>query len=178
VAILTLVVCGLVASACETDMSSSPTPYATASSSEARPSLANAGIVLSELPEAQAWRAIKKTFGSSVLVLRPTAVPNRFDGDLLMIEYAYLNGTEPRYRVGYRAADGLINIAAGAVNWGPPTSTETIALRGLDAHYSTSSSWPERGIEWTEGGVLYTIQARGISRAELLEIANGLVAVE
>ena len=175
---LTLVLCAVQPSGCESWTTASASvqtapPFPTA---QPRPSSSDE-IVLVQLPEAQAWRSVKSSLGLNVLVLRPTTVPSRFTGEPVMIEYAYHAGTEPRYRVGYRAANGLINIAAGAVNSAAPTSAEDITLRGRTARFSTTAGWPELQITWDEGGVEYSIQARGISRAELLRIAEDLVAV-
>jgi hypothetical protein len=178
---LAVVLCAAQPSECDPGMYSAPMPgqqtttYPTAE--PARPSSPNPEIILFELPEAEAWPAVKSTVGLGVLVLQPTVVPGRFTGVPVMIEYAYIAGSDVRYRVGYRAVDGLINVAAGAVNSAAPTSTETITLRGLSAQYSSTSSWPELQITWTEGNVVYSIQARGISKAELIQIATGLVAV-
>lgn len=191
VAILTVVLCAAQPSTCESGMYSPPPiaqPYSTtlrdASSSP------NADVVLIELPEAEAWRRVKSTLGSRVLVLQPTTLPPRFDRSSVMLEYAYIAGDEIRYRVGYRADGALVNFAAGAVSSAAPTSTATVELRGVVARYTTMPSWPERQIEWSEGSgwsgdqastagstVLYSIQARGVSEAELLLIASGLLAV-
>jgi hypothetical protein len=176
---LAVVLCAAQPTGCESLMESGSIQpareYPTAE--PARPSSPDAEIVLVELPEGQAWRAVKSTLGSGVLVLQPTAVPTRFTGGPVMIEYAYLAGTEVRYRLGYRAEGGLINIAAGAVNSAPPISQEAVKLRGAIAQYSTTSSWPERQITWTEDGVVYSIQARGISKEELIQVADGLIPV-
>jgi hypothetical protein len=141
------------------------------------------------LPEAEAWRRVKSTLGTRVLVLQPTALPERFERTVVMLEYAYLAGDEVRYRIGYRAEGALVNFAAGAVNSAAPTATRTWEVRGMSAQYSTTSSWPERQIEWVEGStwsgdesprssaVVYSIQARGVSEDELLTIVRGLVAV-
>jgi hypothetical protein len=124
-----------------------------------------------------------------VLVLQPTTLPQRFERSVVMMEYAYLAGDEVRYRIGYRAEGALVNFAAGAVNSAAPSATRTWEVRGVPAQYSMTSSWPERQIEWVEGstwsgdenprtsGVVYSVQARGVSEDELLQIVRGLVAV-
>jgi hypothetical protein len=149
----------------------------------------NAEVTLIELPEAEAWRRVKSTLGSRVLVLQPTTLPQRFERSVVMMEYAYLAGDEVRYRIGYRAEGALVNFAAGAVNSAAPSATRTWEVRGVAAQYSMTSSWPERQIEWVEGstwsgdenprtsGVVYSVQARGVSEDELLQIVRGLVAV-
>src|SRR6266511_5223885 len=178
VAILTLVLCAAQPSACESGMYSVPPigqPYSTTLRDvPATPSL-NAEVTLIELPEAEAWRRVKSTLGTRVLVLQPTMLPERFERGVVMLEYAYLAGDEVRYRVGYRAEGALVNFAAGAVNSAAPTATRTWEVRGLAAQYSTTSSWPERQIEWLEGStwsgdenprtsaVVYSVQSRGVS---------------
>jgi hypothetical protein len=179
VILVAVILCAVQPNECDPGAYSAPASARTTlpTAEPARPSSSRAEIVLFELPEAEAWRAVKSTLGSRVLVLSPTVVPARFTEGPVMIEYAYFAGDEVRYRVGYRAVDGLINVAAGAVNWGPPSSMEKITVRGVSADYRTSASWPEQGIEWLEGGIWYSLQARGISKAELLQVADGLVAV-
>ena len=146
-------------------------------------------FTLIELPEAEAWRRVKSAVGSRVVVLRPTRLPDRFDRSIVMLEYAYFAGEEVRYRIGYRADGGLINFAAGAVNSAPPTSTATIDVRGVPAVYSTTASWPDRQVVWTETAsrsgdgpdadrsVGFSVQARGVTEGEILLIVRGLVEV-
>jgi hypothetical protein len=193
VAILTVVLCAAQPSACESGMCSAPPiaqPYSTTLRDvPATPPSLNAEVTLIELPEAEAWRRVKSTLGTHVLVLQPTALPQRFERSVVMLEYAYLAGDEVRYRIGYRAEGALVNFAAGAVNSAAPTATRTWEVRAVSAQYSTTSSWPERQIEWVEGStwsgdegrgtsaVVYSIQARGVSEDELLQIVRGLVAV-
>lgn len=192
-ALLSVLLCAAQPSACDQGVYSPPPiaqPYATTLRGEplTRPPIPES--VLIELPEAEAWRRVKSTLGSRVLVLRPTTLPDRFDRSTVMLEYAYFAGDETRYRIGYRAAGALVNFAAGAVNSGPPTSRATVDVRGAAAAYETSDSWPERQIQWIEGAnwsgadlsemgsaVRYSIQSRGITEAELMQIAHGLVAV-
>lgn len=190
--LLAVVLCAAQPSACESGMYDFPS---TTGRNSPQPrdervtvSSANAEVVLIELPEAEAWRRVKSTLGLRVLVLQPTTLPQRFERSVVMLEYAYFAGDDVRYRIGYRADGALVNFAAGAVNSAPPTSNATIDVRGVAAQYSTTSSWPERQIEWVEtstwsgadvgaGAVLYSIQARGVSEAEIRLIARGLVPV-
>lgn len=146
-------------------------------------------VALIELPEAEAWRRVKSTLGSRVVVLQPTTLPERFDRTFVMLEYAYVAGDEVRYRIGYRANGALVNLAAGSVNSAAATSTSTLEVRGRPGRYSTTSGWPERQIEWDESAtwsgdeidaataVRFSIQARGITEAELILIIRGLTAV-
>jgi hypothetical protein len=148
------------------------------------------GVTLIELPEAEAWRRVKSTLGTRVQVLQPTAMPQRFERSTVLLEYAFVAGDEIRYRIGYRAEGALVNFAAGAVNSAAPTSMANVVVRGVAAQSSTTSSWPERQIVWNEAptwsgdevsaprvGIQYSLQARGVTEAELLLIARGLVAV-
>ena len=194
VAILTVILCAAQPSACESGMYPAPSiaqPYST-TLRDVPPTLSspNPEVTVIELPEAEAWRRVKSTLGSRVLVLQPTALPQRFERSVVVLEYAYLAGDEVRYRIGYRAEGALVNFAAGAVNSAAPTATRTWEVRGIAAHYSTTSSWPERQIAWVEGSstwsgdenplasaVGYSIQARGVSEDELLAIVRGLAAV-
>lgn len=193
VAILTVILCAAQPSACESGMYSVPSiaqPYSTTLRDvPASLSSPNPEVTLIELPEAEAWRRVKSTLGSRVLVLQPTALPERFDRSVVVLEYAYVAGDQVRYRIGYRAEGALVNFAAGAVNSAGPTATRTWKVRGVAARYSTTSGWPERQIEWVEGStwsgdesprtseVLYSIQARGVSEDELLQIVRGLASV-
>ena len=193
VAILTVLMCAAQPSACESGMYSAPPiaqPYSTTLRDVPATSASlNAEVTLIELPEAEAWRRVKSTLGTRVLVLQPTTLPARFERSVVMLEYAYIAGDQVRYRIGYRAEGALVNFAAGAVNSAAPTATRTWEVRGVAAQYSTTSSWPERQIEWVEGStwsgdesartaaVGYSIQARGVSEDELLTIVRGLAAV-
>jgi hypothetical protein len=188
VAILAVVLCYAQPSACEsgTYVQSRPLVDTRATTPIQVP---DPEVTLIELPEAEAWRRVKSTLGSRVVVLQPTTLPERFERNTVMLEYAYLAGDEVRYRIGYRADGALVNFAAGAVNSAASTSTATIDVRGVPALYSTTSSWPERQVEWAEyatwsgddlsaaRSVRFSIQARGVTEAELLLIVRGLVAV-
>ena len=188
-AIITVVLCAAQPSACETRMYTQ-TPQLVDGPITAAIARPEPEARLIELPEAEAWRRVKSTLGTRVLVLQPTAMPPRFERSTVLLEYAFVAGDEVRYRVGYRADGALVNFAAGAVNSAAPTSTAPVDVRGIAAQYSTTSSWPERQIVWTEdptwsgddlgvarSAIQYSVQARGVSEAELLLIARGLVAV-
>jgi hypothetical protein len=188
-AILTVVLCAAQPSECDQRMyvQSPPLVDGPPTTAIARP---GAGVTLIELPEAEAWRRVKSTLGTRVPVLQPTAMPQRFERSTVLLEYAFVAGDEIRYRIGYRAEGALVNFAAGAVNSAAPISTATIDVRGVAAQYTTTSSWPERQIVWTEtptwsgddvkaagSGIQYSLQARGVTEAELVLIARGLVTV-
>jgi hypothetical protein len=185
--LLVVVLCAAQPSACATRMYVQSPTLADIPSTTSRP---GPEVTLIELPEAEAWRRVKSTLGTRVLVLQPTTLPQRFERSTVLLEYAFESGDEVRYRVGYRADGALVNFAAGAVNSAAPTSMSTVDVRGIAAKYSITSSWPERQIVWTEDptwsgddlGVArpitqYSVQSRGVSEAELLLIVRGLVAV-
>jgi hypothetical protein len=132
-------------------------------------------VALLNLPEGDAWSLVKMTVGENIGVLRPKWLPERFRTERVMIEYAYTNF--PRYRVGYATDDGLILVAAGAVNSASPDQSMAIDIRGVIATYSVTSSWPERQVGWVQSGVFYSIQARGVTESELLQVARGLTNV-
>ena len=187
VGILVVVLCAAQPSECETGRYGEAPPPSYVAAATSRPTQ---GVTLIELPEAEAWRRVKSTLGTRTQVLQPTTLPQRFERSTVLLEYAFAAGDEIRYRIGYRAEGALVNFAAGAVNSAAPTSTVAVNVRGIAAQYSTTSSWPERQIVWTEDPtwpgddlgaatsvIQYSVQARGVSEAELLLIARGLVAV-
>lgn len=139
------------------------------------PPLPEPTVALLNLPEGDAWSLVKTTVGENVVVLRPTWLPTRFRTEKVMIEYAYTN--YPRYRVGYAREDGLILVAAGAVNSAAPSQSLAIDIGGETATYSVTSSWPERQVGWVQSGVFYSIQARGVTEDELVQVARALAAV-
>jgi len=132
-------------------------------------------VALLNVTEVEAWRLVKTTVGENVVALRPTWLPMRFRSDKVMVEYAYTDF--PRYRVGYATDDGLILVAAGAVNSAAPDQSMAIDIGGVTATYSVTSSWPERQVGWAQSGVFYSIQARGVTESELLQVARGLAEV-
>ena len=136
------------------------------------PPMPEPAVVLLNLAEGDAWNLVKTTVGEDVVALRPTWLPTRFRSAKVMVEYAYPNF--PRYRVGYATDDGLILVAAGAVNSASPDQSMAIDIGGVTATYSVTSSWPERQVAWEQSGAFYSIQARGVSENELLQVARGL----
>lgn len=187
VAFLAVVLCAAQPSECDSGRYVPPPPRE--ETSTAPIAMPDPEVTLIELPEAEAWRRVKSTLGSRVVVLQPTALPERFDRNVVMLEYAYVAGDEVRYRIGYRADGALVNFAAGAVNSAASTPISIIDVRGVTARYSITAGWPERQVAWVEsaGGsgdepgaersVRFSVQARGVSEAELLLIVRGLVAV-
>jgi hypothetical protein len=129
-----------------------------------------------DLPEGEAWSVVKTTVGENVAVLRPPWLPARFRTERVTIEYAYTSFA--RYRVGYTTGDGLILFAAGAVNSSAPSESLAMEMGEVTVTYSETSGWPERQVTWIQNGVLYSIQARGVTRDELISIARALCAPE
>jgi len=158
-----------------TTLSDSGGAPAPATTSQGAPPMPEPAVALLNLPEGDGWSLVKTTVGESIGVLRPTWLPERFRTERVMIEYAYSNF--PRYRVGYATDDGLILVAAGAVNSAAPDQSMAIDIGGVIATYSVTSSWPERQVGWVRSGVFYSIQARGVTESELLQVARGLADV-
>jgi len=140
------------------------------------PPMPEPAIALLNLPEGDAWSLVKTTVGPNVVVLRPPWLPTGFRSEKVMVEYAYTSF--PRYRVGYASEDGLILVGAGAVNSAAPSETLAIEMGDLTVTYSATSSWPERQVTWIQNGVFYSIQARGVTKDELIQIARALCAPE
>ncbi len=132
-------------------------------------------VALLNLPQGDAWSLVKTTVGENVVVLRPTWLPARFRTEKVMIEYAYTNFA--RYRIGYPSEDGLILVAAGAVNSAAPSQSLAIDIGDVTMTYSVTSSWPERQVTWLQGGAFYSIQARGVTEDELFQVARALADV-
>ncbi|MGH2491401.1 MAG: hypothetical protein ACRDF9_07820 [Candidatus Limnocylindria bacterium] len=187
VALLAVALCAGQPSECDSGRYAPPPPPEDTSTTPI--AMPDAEVTLIELPEAEAWRRVKSALGSRVVVLQPRALPERFDRNVVMLEYAYVAGDEVRYRIGYRAGGALVNFAAGAVNSAASTPISIIDVRGVSARYSITAGWPERQVEWVESAgwsgddpgaersVRFSVQARGVSEAELLLIVRGLVAV-
>lgn len=151
------------------------TEAAPTTTSRSAPPMSEPTVALLNLPEGDAWSLVQTTVGENVVALRPTWLPTRFRTEKVMVEYAYTNF--PRYRVGYATDDGLILVAAGAVNSAPPSQSLAIDIRGVTMTYSVTSSWPERQVTWEQSGAFYSIQARGVTEDELLQVARGLADV-
>ena len=152
------------------------TEAAPAATSLSSPMLSLPAVALLTLPEGDAWNLVKTTVGENVVALRPTWLPVRFRTETVMIEYAYVNFA--RYRVGYARDDGLILVAAGAVNSAAPSESLDIKMGDVTVTYSETSSWPERQVTWIQNGVFYSVQARGVTKDELIQIARALCGPE
>jgi hypothetical protein len=138
--------------------------------------MATPAVALLNLPEGDGWHLVKATVGEDVVALRPPWLPTRFRSEKVMVEYAYTNF--PRYRVGYTADDGLILVAAGAVNSAAPSESLDIKMGDVTVTYSETSNWPERQVTWIQNGVFYSVQARGVTKDELIQIARALCGPE
>lgn len=136
------------------------------------PPMPEPAVALLSLPEGDAWSLVKTTVGEDIAALRPSWLPVRFRSEKVMVEYAYSNF--PRYRVGYTTDDGLIAVAAGAVNSAAPIDSLDIEMGDVTVTYSETSSWPERQVTWIQNGVSYSVQARGVTKDELIQIARAL----
>jgi hypothetical protein len=187
--VLTVVLCAAQPGECDSGTYMPATPRVNAPSAMPTAS-SDPEVTLIELPEAEAWRRVKSTLGTRILVLRPTELPERLDDSSVWLEYAYVAGDEVRYRIGYLSEGATLTFAAGSVNSAPPTSRRNVDVRGAVGEYSTSLNWPERQVQWVEektwsddeasaarSATRYSVQARGITEEELLAIVRGLVAV-
>ncbi len=124
----------------------------------------------------QGWSLVRDSMPSSVSVLRPDWLPDRYAADRVVVEYAHnVNGW--RYRVGYGAGNTSILFALGSVNSARPNSTETITARGISVTISTASAFPAIQAVWDEAGGTYSIQSNDLTRDELIRIIENLQAV-
>lgn len=130
-----------------------------------------------------AWARARRLLPGTIIVLRPAFVPERF-GPPLLQEAQLPAGERPRYTVTYAAQDeGLVfilNMGAGALgNFPPPETREQIVVRGTSGEVLTSKETNTMGISWQESGGSYqiTASAKQMTKDELLQIANSLVAV-
>ncbi|HUG56334.1 MAG TPA: hypothetical protein VMJ92_04575 [Candidatus Limnocylindrales bacterium] len=136
------------------------------------------------MSEEEVWAEVRSALPLDVTILRPSWIPDRFSistGDHLR-PFAYVAADgEPRYsvayhRIGYSGpGDQLVVFTLGAVNSAPPTEREEVTVRGWSGHLSRTDSWPEIQIQWIEEGRLYSIQAMGLSREEIIQIAGSFV---
>lgn len=173
---LNLAVAIVLLTGCATTGASSSATVAASTSPIARPTIA----IPTELPELQAWAAVRRALPAQVPVFRPGWLPDRFRTGNPVVEFAYFQGAEPtgRYRVGYRDAQGKVALfAIGPVNSGPPLSTEPTSVRGVSASLSVNDGFPAIQLQWTEQGAPYSIQSTGLTRDELLHVAQELVQV-
>src|SRR5882762_10338661 len=95
--LLAVVLCAAQPSACETGMYTQPSLLIDGPSTSAIARV-EPEVMLMELPEDEAWRRVKSTLGTRVLVLQPTAMPPRFERSTVLLEYAFEAGDEIRYR--------------------------------------------------------------------------------
>lgn len=123
------------------------------------------------------WAAVRAQLPLDVAVLKPSVLPARFSEPpwLLSVFGAPLG---PRYYIGYGAKGESLLFYLGAANSSPPTSSETITVRGVRGTLGTTASWPAIQASWMEAGRQYTIQDGSVmTRDELLQIVAGLVEV-
>lgn len=125
-----------------------------------------------------AWTSVRAAAPAPITVLRPTWLPARYDASIVTLEYVHDSSDGWRYRIGYHASGGgNLLLALGGVNSGPPTSTESVTVRGQTATLSASNSWPALQLFWKEGSLFYSVQSNDLTREELLHIGESLQAV-
>ena len=140
------------------------------------------------MPASDGWVYVRRQLPATIPVYRPTWLPARFDAPVSVeVPDPNVSGVSggPAYRVGYRSASGNVLIfALGAVNSVPPASSEPLAVAGVTGHYVTilPGWWPQTAVLWQEGAwegkpLAYTVQAMGVSRDELLQVAASLTVV-
>lgn len=131
-------------------------------------------------PPAGAWAYVRDRLPSNIPVVQPAWVPARFciapaTGQSAM-NVPSLGG--PYYHVGYRSptGDSLLFIL-GTANSGRVSTETRIPVRGTSGWLMTGPDWPAIAVDWREQGRFYFIQARGVTRAEMLRIAASLAPV-
>ena len=126
-----------------------------------------------------AWARVRAALPARVLVLQPAWLPARFRAAPLVLGVHNDRIVGANYEVGSRSVTGdVLQLALGDQNAGPPVTTMRIQVRGVQGALVTSSLWPAIGVYWHERGRLYAIQARGVSRAEMLRIVGDLAPVK
>jgi hypothetical protein len=171
-----LLLAALAACTPSADLRATPTTVAVSPTPIASP-VANGVSMPTRVPAAQAWRLVRRSVPASALVIRPTWLPPALAVVDPTVSYAYATGEERagyRYGVGYVTGTTTIVFAAGAVNSGPPKATETTTIRGMSAQVTSTDTWPNLQVAWTERGNLFTVQANGVSKDELLRVAAEL----
>ncbi len=124
------------------------------------------------------WTSVRERLPTNVAVFRPAWLPARFGGAPLLQSLRHDALTVAAYQVGYRSPLGdVLLFALGPVNSARPDTRTRIRVLGVEGWIETTRGWPARAIFWRVGAEHYTVQARGVSRAELVRIVSSLIAV-
>lgn len=171
----------LLLAGCDQPPAASPTPGA--ARGPATPGPATAEPTLPPPAGPDAWTQARAALPSTVLVLRPTWLPERFR-EAPVLGYADNNrDSGPMYKITYRSTDGdAIGFVLGAENTAPPDGREAITVRGVPGQlFSTSAASPAWWVSWQEGANTYQVLAYGaqnkLTRDELLRIIGSLTPV-
>ena len=122
------------------------------------------------------WLAVRAQLPKSVLVLRPIWLPARFRM-APHLDSVHHEGPAA-YVVGYRSVRGdVLLFALGAVNSARPDTRTPIRVRGVAGWIETTPGWPAQAVMWQEGTQHEEVQARGVTRAELLRIVAGMASL-
>jgi hypothetical protein len=134
----------------------------------------------------RAWQQTRAREPANVTVVAPSWLPALFRTPPIALDQRLFAGiATPAYQVAYHGpGSAIIVFALGAVNSGPPSSREAIPVRGVAGQFEAIQPgwWPEEQVRWQEGSwmgkpLVYTIQAIGVSRADMLHIAARLLSV-
>jgi hypothetical protein len=124
------------------------------------------------------WAAAREQLPNDVAVLRPTYLPKRFSDPPWLLSLSNDPSSGPRYYIGYSAKGESLLFYLGSANSAPPTSSESIVVRGVTGMLSMTASWPAIQATWMESGRPYIIQDGSVmTRDELLRILAGLAEV-
>ncbi len=129
-----------------------------------------------------AWAQVRAQLPAGVPVLAPAWLPARFaDASSTVETHNDQISGGPSYRVSYQDAMGdvLIFALGSAVNSARPDVIEPVAVRGVPGELWTTPAWPPLAVVWKGGSwqnapLVYTVQAHGVSRDELLRVVANL----
>jgi Tol biopolymer transport system component len=138
-----------------------------------------------------AWTRTRAGLPADVPVYEPVGLPARFGA--AVFDGACVDDLGPRYAVEYHAGDEVLVfiLGAGMGAWGnfpgPPTSHETVNVRGVSGTVMVTSGAIANGIRqltslklsWREGPLVYAVVANSaqLSGDDLRKIADALVPV-
>lgn len=133
-----------------------------------------------------AWQQTRAREPANVAVFAPSWLPAPFRTPPIAADQRLFVGiATPIYRVAYHGPGrSIIVFALGPVNSGPPAFSEAITVHGANGQFEAIRPgwWPEEQVRWQQGSwqgqpLVYTVQAIGVSRAEMLDIAASLMPV-
>ena len=159
-------------------------PEATATLTPTPPANSTPAATATSAPTGpDAWTQVRAALPPSVLVLRPTWLPEQFREAPVLAYADNASGTGPLYKITYRStADDVIGFVLGSENTAPPEGREPITVRGVPGQlFSTSAASPSLWVSWQEGANTYQVLAYGaqnpLTRDDLLRIIGSLTPV-